>query len=195
MHFMPQDENDQKPEELKEFENLSGETGSEYYYRGSGARGANYGSSDKLQALSDGYFGMNWVFLANVVIVVASRVGGALLIGPDESSIDPATALVFFFGTFAVLFLVVSIATFPFNKKIGVGRGWSPFGAVFASFLLGLNSALCCGVIGYVVMQMIASTEMKKYGIKTTFFGLKKKVIKARIDEIRQFEASLARQT
>ncbi len=50
---------------------------------------------------------------------------------------------------------------------------------------MGLNSALCCGVIGYVVMQQLAGNRMKKYGLRTGFLGVKKSDIAARVLELR----------
>jgi hypothetical protein len=149
------------------------------YPRGQGV----YGSPERLQALSDGYFGLNLVFGLNVVLVIAAR--AAQLTVASSSTVDPATMLLVICVSLGVIGFAVGFCTYPFNKKIGYGCGWSPAGPVIASVLMGLNSAFCCGIIGYVVVQQIAGQEIKRYGIKTGFFGLRKKEIAAVIASMR----------
>lgn len=119
-----------------------------YYRPGAGS----YGTADKLQALSDGYFGLSKVFVINILIVLASRLV-TLTLGPDE-------ALIALFAIMFVLLVAVAALSYGPNKRIGEGKDWPPSNALIASILMGLNSALCCGIIGYVVMQSIASKEM-----------------------------------
>lgn len=154
-----------------------GHPGSEYYHRGGGAA---YGTADKLQALSDGYFGLGIAFVINIALALCSR----LLTASSESLAVIGFALV-------GMFVAITLITFPFNKKIAIGKGWNTSHALLASFLMGLNSALCCGIIGYIVMQSIASTEIAKYGIPSKLFGLKKSVVQARIQEMRQAESQV----
>src|SRR5689334_15737872 len=115
------------------------------YPRGGPVAG-QYGSADQLQALSDGYFGLNTVFVLNLVLAFASRAGTA-------TAKDPATALAILGGFVLVTGLVVGFCTYPYNKKIAYGANWNPGMAVLASVLMALNSALCCGIVGYVVVQ------------------------------------------
>ena len=145
-------------------------------------QGSQFGSAEKLRALSEGYFGLNWVFLLNVVMALAAR-------GIGLVATTPETAMVLLLCAFGAIFLVIAFATYPYNKKIAFGKGWEPSMAILASILMGLNSALCCGIIGYVVMQQIAYAEMKKYGLKGGFFGLRKKDIEQRIAELQQMPA------
>jgi hypothetical protein len=136
-----------------------------------------YGSSEKLQNLMDGYFGLNWVFLVNVVLSLISRGLGAVAKNPEQ-------ALVMLLGFVVVVFAVIAGMSYPQNKKIGIGMGWPPANSVIASILMGLNSVVCCGIIGFIVMQSIAANEMKRYGITGGIFGLKKSVIQAKIAEL-----------
>jgi len=134
-----------------------------------------------LQALAEGYFGLNWVFLVNVVIVIAMN----LAIRANGTS--PVAALAALGGVFAV----IALLTYPQNKKIAFGKNWPPGSALAASLLMGLNSALCCGIIGYVVMQQIALGEMKKYGLKPRAFGgVRRNVVMAMVEQIRAREAT-----
>ena len=137
-----------------------------------------YGSVEKLQALSDGYFGLNNVFVLNIVLSLASRVL------PIQAE-NPKEALTLLIGIVVVFFFLIGGLTFPFNRKIAIGKDWPAGYAVLASVLMGLNSALCCGIIGYIVMQQIASAEMKKYGLTFSLFGLKKKDVQARIAQMK----------
>lgn len=138
------------------------------YYRGD----ANV-DPNKLRLLKEGYFGLNTVFLVNILMAVGANVA-------FRSSED--------LGLFAIAVIVVFVAigllTYPQNKKIGEGLGWAPSSAVLASVLMGLNSALCCGIIGYMVVQSMALKGMKAYGVTAGIFGLKKSVVEQRIAEL-----------
>jgi hypothetical protein len=135
------------------------------------------GDPDRLKVLAEGYFGLNYVFMANVLLAVGAR-GLQLGVNPSEALTAVLIAVV-------VLFVLIAVLTYPFNRKIGIGMGWNPGMAALASILMGLNSAFCCGIVGYVVMQAIASTEMKKFGLKGGVFGMKKKDVERRIAELR----------
>jgi hypothetical protein len=139
---------------------------------------APYGSADQLRSLADGYFGLNWVFLANVGLVIAIRIVTFL-----EIDADLATLLLI--ASLAILFAAVFFLSLPCNRKIVFGKGWPDSGAFVASLLMALNSVLCCGVVGYVVMQQIAVVEMKKYGIHAGFLGIRKRDVHARVEQIR----------
>ena len=133
------------------------------------------GGPDDLQALADGYFGLNNIFVFNIVWVVAFN-------AYSRSAPTNFTILFIFVG---VTVLLIGGLTYPYNKKIAQGMRWSPSAAGVASLLMGLNSALCCGIIGYVVMQSIAAKEMRKYGVTGGAFGMKKKLVQAVIDRMR----------
>ncbi len=135
-----------------------------------------YGSVERLQSLSDGYFGLNWVFALNVVMSIAFNA-----IVRTSPNIEGVVII----GGLILIFAVITAATFPSNKKIGVGMGWDSSKPVIASLLMGLNSALCCGIIGYIIVQSIAAKEMKKYGIAGGAFGIKKSLVKAKLEAMR----------
>lgn len=138
-----------------------------------------YGSAARLQSLSDGYFGLSKVFVINIVLALIIRLATTF---SAPSTVSGVLGLV---GAIVVgTTILIGFLTYGPNKKIGEGAGWSPAQPVIASILMGLNSALCCGIIGYVVMQTIASNHIKKYGIKTGFFGLKKKDVAQKISEL-----------
>lgn len=123
--------------------------------------GSRYGTADKLEALGKGYFGLNLVFLINVVIAVASN----SVIQGD---------LTRYTWVAGAMFLLIGGLSFPSTKCIGIGKGWPEWGAIVASILLGLNSALFCGIVGFIVMLQIASSEMKKYGLDTKLLSVNK---------------------
>lgn len=131
---------------------------------------ALYGSPDKLRALADGYFGLNTVFVLNIVLAIGINVAA-------RSATTQDNWMVITLGGIVLMGLLVGFLTFPHNKKIAYGANWSPLGPVLASVLMALNSMLCCGIIGYVVVQQLAANEMKKYGIKVSFLGFTKKKI------------------
>lgn len=152
-----------------------------------GAQAAMYGSADRLLALYEGYSGLNYVFLLNVVLVIAGRV---LTLAPIWNDGSPEIVLIFYGVYFVVLFAAIGACSHPQNKKIAFGKDWPPSNAVIASVLTALFSWLCCGLFGYAVMQQIALNEMKKYGIRGGL-GLKKRDVLARVEEIRAQEATM----
>ncbi|MGV3613757.1 MAG: hypothetical protein ACO1SV_00360 [Fimbriimonas sp.] len=139
------------------------------------------GSAARLEALGKGYFGLNWAFLANIVLAIGMQ----------------ALSFVWEWGwlvAIPVVFTVVVLLTLPRNKEIGFGMGWKPSSAIVASVLMGLNSVLCCGIIGYIVMQNIAASEMKrKYGLRGGFLGIKKATVAEAVARLRQAEAGVPR--
>jgi hypothetical protein len=135
-----------------------------------------YGTPDKLRALSEGYFGLNLIFGLNIALAL-----GTMAIPAPK---DLATLLAVAVGVRVVIALVIGFATYPHNKKIGYGANWSSYWPAVASILIALNSALCCGIIGYVVMQQLASNEMRKYGLKVGFGGIRKKDVELKIAEM-----------
>lgn len=134
------------------------------------------GSYQQLKDLTDGYYGLNNAFLVNVVLAVAGN-GYFRTVGADSP-------LVLNLAFLAVVAIVVFFATLGPNKKLGAGLGWSPSGPALASVLVALNSALCCGIIGYIVLQSMAMKRIRDYGLKGGFFGLKKKDVQARLDAL-----------
>lgn len=130
--------------------------------------------------MAEGYFGLNWVFIGNVIILITVNI----CYGVSNSGYR--AFLYVALGLLAGLFAYVTFASLPLNKKIAYGKGWPPSNAIVASILMALNSVICCGAIGYVVMQMIAGAEIKKYGVKQGAFGYRNKQIQQRIEQMRE---------
>ena len=144
---------------------------------------APYGSAERLKALFDGYSYLNRIFILNVALAIASRALG-------ETAGTPEIWLMIVAVQVLVMGLVIGFATYPGNKKIAFGAGWPPGLGVLASVLMGLNSALCCGIIGYVVMQQIAINHMKRYGLKTAFLGgIKRPQVELAVAQLRAQES------
>ena len=142
------------------------------------------GSAAKLQALADGYFGLNMVFLVNVILALAFNIVPRLLPSPQAATIALLLGI-------PAMGLLIGFLTYPKNLRIAEGKGWQASKATLASVLMGLNSALCCGIIGYVVMQQIAYKEMMLYGVKPRFMGVRKRDLDRAINELRESEARL----
>jgi hypothetical protein len=147
------------------------------YNRG-GFQPGGPGNYEQLEALWTGYKWLNYVFGLNVALVVGGNVA-------TRSSREDVGVLLAIAG---FLFLIITAATFPANLKIAQGKGWQPAMAILCSVLMGLNSALCCGIIGYVVMQSIAAKAMQQeHGVpKGGFFGMKRADVEARLAQLRR---------
>lgn len=140
-----------------------------------------YGTAANLRLLADGYFGLSYVFLLNVAIVVGTIVARVS---------DPTNPVVFLAGVL-VIFLAIGGSSYVYNRKIAMACNWPGYGAPLASFLMAVNSAVCFGIIGYVVIQTIAATEMNKYGVKGGILrGIRKKEVRMVIEQLQAFEAA-----
>jgi hypothetical protein len=144
------------------------------YYRQPSSGQVQYGSPEKLKALAEGYFGLNWVFLANIVGVVLVNV---LVMQANEPLV--------LVGALMGLFLLVLVMTLSLTRRIAFGKGWQPGIGVLASFLMGFNSIVCCGIFGYVVMQQIAGQEIKRYGVKAGLLGFKKRDVEGTLAQMK----------
>jgi membrane-associated phospholipid phosphatase len=129
-------------------------------------------SKQQLKDLAEGYFGLSIIFVANIGLAVFLNI----VARSTENIAVPLTGI-------GIMFLAITFATLPKNRLIARGKGWPDGHAVLASVLMGLNSALCCGIIGYVVMQSIAANELKRSGIKMGFFA-RKQAIMDQIDSL-----------
>jgi hypothetical protein len=138
-----------------------------------------YSSHEKLQALMDGYYGLNWAFLAMVgfaLLAVISLVAGR-----------GTTAGVVLYVAFLVLALVaMGVVSYPYNKKLGFGLGWKESTPLWVSIGLSIGSCVISPIVVLIVVQLIAMGEIKNYGVKKGFFGVRKKDIKAKIEELKR---------
>jgi hypothetical protein len=140
------------------------------------AGAVQWGSADKLQALADGYFGMNYLFGAGFVYNVAVRFAPVVL---------GALSIVLIFGGIIAL----ALFSFTFVNKIAFGLNWSTSKANWAKLLMAFNF-FCCEIVGILILQSMASREMKNYGLRPSYSGFKKREVYARIAQLRQEEAA-----
>lgn len=89
-------------------------------------------SADKLRALSQAYFGMNWVFLLNVALLLVTLA----VVGPGRKQTDLVASVLVWLS----LPLLVGLATYPVAKKASYGAGWSSRTATITAILMGLNA-------------------------------------------------------
>ncbi|MBI1335291.1 MAG: hypothetical protein JST12_05550 [Armatimonadetes bacterium] len=143
-------------------------------------------NASDLRNLADGYFGLNQVFIINIVLNFASRLLGQVS--------TPQTVWFIIFGYAIVMMAAITALTLPHNKKIAAGMGWDPSKATLASVLMGLNSAFCCGIIGYIIMQSYAAKKFREAGAPRSFFGFKKAELYAFIDQL-QYQQGQTNQT
>lgn len=137
---------------------------------------ASFGSSEKLQALADGYFGLNAAFVVGLVSAFLLKLAGLAK--------QPVVVWIALLLHIAFVGYYTGIRV----KRIGFGAGWPDSKTTLAVGLMYLNT-LCCGIVGFIVMQQIAGNHIKAYGIKSGFLGLKKKDINAMIARLKQEEA------
>jgi hypothetical protein len=138
-----------------------------------------YSSPEKLQALMEGYYGLNWAFLAMVVLGILALVG---LIASQESPIG----IGIFIFLLAAALVAAGMISYPYNKKIGYGLGWKESTALWVSVGFSVGSCVTSPIIVFIVLQLITMMEIKNHGVKGGFFGVRKRDIKAKIEELKQ---------
>jgi hypothetical protein len=72
---------------------------------------------------------------------------------------------------FALSLLASEVLNYRIYQKVGFGKGWPSWGPRLATTLFALNTFFCFGLIVYVIMQNLALEEIKRYGVKSGFFG------------------------
>ena len=142
----------------------------------------NYGSPalvqtpEKLEALASGYFGLSWLFLGHFLWLV-----GGMAIAMIMSINGSEQGFSIWLLSFLSAFFLVPVIGYRQIAKIGSALYWNTFLNILFSITLAIG-----GIIGYIVMQAIAGSEIKKYGIKRRFFsGYKKKDIADKAAEMR----------
>jgi len=133
------------------------------------------GEADRLQALADGYFGLNLIFACYI---------GAIGLTMALSIVAGQFARL---GGFVMVIVLISLCGAKV-ERIGVGMGWSKGKTITARVLMAL-SFFCCAIIGFVTLQQIASQRMKNFGIQTGFLGVSKKRVDEAIAKLRSQEA------
>lgn len=137
-----------------------------------------YGSAVQLQSLYDAYRRYGWIFVANIFLGFGIAFGAGMTGEP---------ALVWL--SYLVIATIFGFLTYPLNKKIGFGANWSNGQVIGATIAMAFNS-VCCGIVGYIVMQQIAANHIKRYGIKSGFFGIKKTAVQQKVAELEEMERS-----
>ena len=132
------------------------------------------GSAAKLQSLMEGYYGYGPLFAIHVVLTLILRVA-SLGLGPNGLALYGLGVL--------VIMIVMGLASYRVNAKVGFGAGWSQTQVVLACVMIALGT-ICFGIIGYIILQTIAANHIKMYGVRSGCMGIKKKAIQARIAEL-----------
>ncbi len=140
---------------------------------------------DLLQALSDGYFGLSNICVANALMVLLQIV---MVAHPTSRGSWLAKEAGIFCGLIGMCIAIAFLCYQP-TRRIGDGMGWSSGQVVAASVLLGINGALCGGVLGYAILQSIASRRMRSvYEVRLGMF-MSKRLVQKRIEELRALRA------
>lgn len=144
-------------------------------------------AADRLQALSDAYFSLTWVFVVAAVLVVFFTFNGAMSAqGNAKMDNDPAYRLGYYMGPFMLAGAVAWVMSYKTLQRASFGMGWNPRTPMWLSLVLGLQTCICCGAFGILIVQHILVGEMQKYGIKGRFLGgVRKDQIAAVVAQLR----------
>ncbi len=138
-----------------------------------------YGTSEKLTRLYRGYHGMSYSVLC--------AIGAYALLFPGLAFVEKPGWEILGYALF-ILPLASVIGIFFFSirsgRDIGYGNDWSPALGVILGIL-----APCVGIIMCIVMQYLATAEMKRYGIVTRpFRGLDRALVRSTIARLAAIE-------
>lgn len=132
------------------------------------------GSAAHLQDLSEGYFGLAKAFY---LVILENFLQRQL---PDDT-----LAIVCVVGG-----IVIGLFSHPKHVQIGKGAEWSSGRAIAASVFMGVMAGLGLGVFSVIVMLTIAANNMKRFGIKGGFFGLRRSDVAPILRDLRAREKS-----
>lgn len=142
----------------------------------------NYGSATKLRMLRDAYYGIYWLIAGTVGTWVVPQVGIELLAMMGEASEDLVLVL---FAMSGVLMLVVNFfIAFKFAKLVAQAKERSVGYAVGLAVGSALLSPCCLGLVGCMVIQQAVTNEVKIYGMKGGFLGIRKHDFDAQIEAL-----------
>lgn len=142
---------------------------------------AQYGSATKLRLLKEAYYQIYWLVAGTLGVGIPLR-----FLEFAGGSMDDSTALAVVGGGFILLLVVNFVIAFFPAKKVVTATGKSTAYAVMLAFFSALLSPCCLGLVGCIVVQQAVTNEVKNYGMKGGFMGLKKQDFE---DRIRALEA------
>jgi hypothetical protein len=140
------------------------------------------GSAEQLRALRDGYFFLTPLLILNIVWVF----GGMALF---KMSNFGQVGLFIVFLEFLFLSLsgvLAGFVSYPTNKKIAFGMGWSPTTAILLSLASAVSGCLCAGMPTILILYMLVRHRISRFGIPYPTFEYKRKDLDAAIQEIEE---------
>lgn len=140
------------------------------------------GTPEKLEALAKGYYGLNWAFLFTIVWTIG---GIGAIVGLAPKDIDPALGGGLVLVFLAITIPVVALISYKPVKNIAFGMDWPRGRAILISVLMGIG-VMFVGIIAFIVMQIIAAGEIRRYPVRTSFLGgFRKKDVRAAVEAMR----------
>lgn len=141
-------------------------------------RGQSYGSGEALRDVAKAYFGGYWIVGYTLLIGVLGAVAGFMI---GFMTRDPNTPLLgsLVFGIYAVLFIGNFLVAFRFTKLLARAKNKERSYAVLLAIGACLLSPCIFGLAGAAVVQQAAANELKKYGLRAGFMGVRKQDVEA----------------
>ena len=132
------------------------------------------GTVEQLRALRDGYFGLTVLSLATAAWIV----GGITLFDHMDLGHIGLFAIFLEFMFFGTTGILAAFVSFPINKKISIGMGWTPTTNVLLSICYAFSGCMCFGMPVFVVLYILTSRRLGEFGVRyTPFVGYRKKEI------------------
>ena len=124
------------------------------------------GSPEQALALADAYAGFQALCLVNMVLSVMMWAFIALTDGRNIDAVLVAGSI--------LIALVTGYMSYRPARSYNNGLNRPPGRAIATCIVLALQSWLCFGMFGYAVVSNRVAEELKKYGVKIGFLGVRK---------------------
>jgi hypothetical protein len=138
------------------------------------------GSAGQLRALRDGYFFFTPLLLMNIVWVF----GGMALFNMIDLGHIGLFAVFLEFLFLSLSGILAGFVSYPTNKRIAFGMGWSPTTAVSLSIFSAISGCLCAGMPTILILYMLVRRRISQFGLPYPSWEYKRKEIDALIAEI-----------
>jgi hypothetical protein len=144
----------------------------------------------KLEMLRDAYYGSSWLMAATLSLALIVQ-GTGLMLMRSGGDVAQALGTAIIVGAALPIFAVDLLIAYRYASMVAKatekGTGYAVCLALGAAAL----SPCCCGILGCMVIQHRVLSEYKRYGIEVSFFGgVKRAVIQAKIDQLKEAQAA-----
>lgn len=145
-------------------------------------RGEGVGTAENLRKAFKAYQGAMWIVLGTLFFGIGGNLITTILTKGDENA--PFELFLPVLIGLVLMFIFNFAMAHRSMKLLGEIKGKSTGYVIGMSCLTSVVSPCCIGAVGAIIVQQEAVKEITKYGLKASFFGVKKSEVEAKIIEL-----------